>query len=320
MPDCATITMRREQNQSPQGMIPTDSPRPSNGNIDTLGVALHATRYPNGSIREILILRQNRTVVNVLRQAHTGLTIFCRNLAGPTLDSCIRIRFAIARPGVRHGPRGRSKMAKVVVIGGSGHVGTYLVPRLVEAGHEVINVSRGQRQPYTPNAAWERSRRSSPTATPRRPTGTFGAQDRGARARHRHRHDLLHAGQRAAAGRGAAGQGAAFPPLRHDVGLRPQHHGARHRGPAAQRRSAPMASQKAAIETWLLGRGAPHRLSGDGVPPGPHRRAGLGAAQPGGAFQQRACSRRSRAATSWRCPISAWRRCITSMPTTWRRS
>jgi nucleoside-diphosphate-sugar epimerase len=47
-------------------------------------------------------------------------------------------------------------MAKVVIIGGSGHVGTYLVPRLVEAGHHVINVTRGHRKPYTPNAAWGR--------------------------------------------------------------------------------------------------------------------------------------------------------------------
>jgi len=47
-------------------------------------------------------------------------------------------------------------MAKVVIIGGSGHVGTYLVPRLVEAGHHVINVTRGHRRPYTPNAAWGR--------------------------------------------------------------------------------------------------------------------------------------------------------------------
>ena len=31
-------------------------------------------------------------------------------------------------------------MSRVVVIGGSGHVGTYLVPRLVEAGHEVVIV------------------------------------------------------------------------------------------------------------------------------------------------------------------------------------
>jgi nucleoside-diphosphate-sugar epimerase len=45
-------------------------------------------------------------------------------------------------------------MSRVVVIGGSGHVGTYLVPRLVEAGHEVVNVARGQRKPYSPNGAW----------------------------------------------------------------------------------------------------------------------------------------------------------------------
>ncbi|HEY3475910.1 MAG TPA: NAD-dependent epimerase/dehydratase family protein [Anaerolineales bacterium] len=43
---------------------------------------------------------------------------------------------------------------RVVIIGGSGHVGTYLVPRLVMAGHEVINISRAQRQPYQPHRAW----------------------------------------------------------------------------------------------------------------------------------------------------------------------
>lgn len=45
-------------------------------------------------------------------------------------------------------------MARVVIIGGSGHVGTYLVPLLVEAGHSVVNVTRGQRAPYQPSAAW----------------------------------------------------------------------------------------------------------------------------------------------------------------------
>ncbi len=43
---------------------------------------------------------------------------------------------------------------RVVIIGGSGHVGTYLVPRLVEAGHQVINISRQQRTPYQAHAAW----------------------------------------------------------------------------------------------------------------------------------------------------------------------
>ena len=44
---------------------------------------------------------------------------------------------------------------RTVVIGGSGHIGTYLIPRLVTAGHEVTNVSRGKREPYQPNAAWQ---------------------------------------------------------------------------------------------------------------------------------------------------------------------
>jgi len=50
-------------------------------------------------------------------------------------------------------------MPRVVIIGGTGHVGTYLVPRLVEAGMDVISVSRGEREPYWPHAAWGRVRR-----------------------------------------------------------------------------------------------------------------------------------------------------------------
>jgi uncharacterized protein YbjT (DUF2867 family) len=34
---------------------------------------------------------------------------------------------------------------RVVVIGGSGHVGTFLVPRLIVAEHEVVSISRGKR-------------------------------------------------------------------------------------------------------------------------------------------------------------------------------
>ena len=46
-------------------------------------------------------------------------------------------------------------MARIVIIGGSGHVGTYLVPALVDRGHEVINVSRGAAAPYRPHPAWK---------------------------------------------------------------------------------------------------------------------------------------------------------------------
>ncbi|GAA0812878.1 hypothetical protein Sya03_54690 [Spirilliplanes yamanashiensis] len=41
-----------------------------------------------------------------------------------------------------------------MVIGGSGHIGTYLVPRLVRAGHDVVAVSRGRRSSYTDDPAW----------------------------------------------------------------------------------------------------------------------------------------------------------------------
>jgi len=46
-------------------------------------------------------------------------------------------------------------LARIVIIGGSGHVGTYLVPALVDRGHEVINVSRGAAAPYRPHPAWK---------------------------------------------------------------------------------------------------------------------------------------------------------------------
>ena len=43
---------------------------------------------------------------------------------------------------------------RVVVIGGTGHIGTYLVPSLVRAGHDTVVVSRGSRTPYTADPAW----------------------------------------------------------------------------------------------------------------------------------------------------------------------
>jgi nucleoside-diphosphate-sugar epimerase len=42
----------------------------------------------------------------------------------------------------------------VVVIRATGHVGTYLVPRLVRAGHEVLALSRGEREPYRSAPEW----------------------------------------------------------------------------------------------------------------------------------------------------------------------
>ena len=73
-------------------------------------------------------------------------------------------------------------MSKVVIIGGSGHVGTYLVPRLVEAGFEVVNVTRGQRQPYQPHAAWKSVRTVIADRGAEEKAGTFGAKIRDLKA------------------------------------------------------------------------------------------------------------------------------------------
>jgi len=69
-------------------------------------------------------------------------------------------------------------MARVVVIGGSGHVGTYLVPRLVAAGHDVVNVARGERQPYSPHKAWDAVETVAIDRDAAEVSGTFGAKIR----------------------------------------------------------------------------------------------------------------------------------------------
>jgi nucleoside-diphosphate-sugar epimerase len=65
-------------------------------------------------------------------------------------------------------------MTRVVIIGGSGHVGTYLVPRLVEAGYDVVNVSRGQREAYSPHGAWKRVETATIDREAEEKAGTFG--------------------------------------------------------------------------------------------------------------------------------------------------
>lgn len=66
-------------------------------------------------------------------------------------------------------------MSRIVIVGGSGHVGTYLVPRLVEAGHDVVNVTRGRRAPYAPNAAWRAVETVVIDRDAGERNGTFGA-------------------------------------------------------------------------------------------------------------------------------------------------
>jgi nucleoside-diphosphate-sugar epimerase len=65
---------------------------------------------------------------------------------------------------------------RVVIIGGSGHIGTYLVPMLVELGHEVINITRGTRAPYLPHAAWNAVQTVTADREAEDRAGTFGAR------------------------------------------------------------------------------------------------------------------------------------------------
>lgn len=44
---------------------------------------------------------------------------------------------------------------RVLVVGATGHVGGYLVPSLVRAGHDVVAMSRGKQRPYRQDDAWD---------------------------------------------------------------------------------------------------------------------------------------------------------------------
>ncbi len=63
---------------------------------------------------------------------------------------------------------------RVAIIGGTGHIGSYLTPRLVEAGHTVVCVSRGVKKPYRKHAAWKTIERAEIDRTAEEASGTFG--------------------------------------------------------------------------------------------------------------------------------------------------
>jgi nucleoside-diphosphate-sugar epimerase len=65
---------------------------------------------------------------------------------------------------------------RVVVIGATGHVGTYLVPRLVAAGHEVVALSRGTQTPYRDDPAWSKVTTVTIDREAEDRAGTFGAR------------------------------------------------------------------------------------------------------------------------------------------------
>jgi nucleoside-diphosphate-sugar epimerase len=63
-----------------------------------------------------------------------------------------------------------------VVIGGTGHIGSYLVPRLIRAGHEVVAVSRGEREPYHEAVEWRSVQRVNADRASDEAAGRFGGR------------------------------------------------------------------------------------------------------------------------------------------------
>jgi nucleoside-diphosphate-sugar epimerase len=63
---------------------------------------------------------------------------------------------------------------RVVIIGGTGHIGSYLTPRLVEAGNDVTCISRGVRGPYLKHSAWEDVTQLNLDRSAEERAGTFG--------------------------------------------------------------------------------------------------------------------------------------------------
>lgn len=71
---------------------------------------------------------------------------------------------------------GQTCLMRIVVVGGTGHIGSFLVPRLVRSGHHVVSLSRGQRRPYVDDSAWEQVEQVSVDREAADAAGTFPAQ------------------------------------------------------------------------------------------------------------------------------------------------
>ena len=126
---------------------------------------------------------------------------------------------------------------RIAVIGGSGHIGSFLVPMLVRAGHQVLNLSRGTSQPYVRDEAWSDVR---PIAVDREAEdldGTFGPRVAALHRRRGRRPHLLHPRIGHRLGGGTPRRDRAPDPLRIDLALRsqPQAADARRRQLAAVR-------------------------------------------------------------------------------------
>jgi nucleoside-diphosphate-sugar epimerase len=65
---------------------------------------------------------------------------------------------------------------RVAIIGGTGHIGSYLTPMLVEAGHAVTCICRNLRRPYRAHESWRSISYLRLDRLAEEPAGTFGAR------------------------------------------------------------------------------------------------------------------------------------------------
>ena len=65
---------------------------------------------------------------------------------------------------------------RVVVVGGTGHIGTYLVPKLVARGYDVVSVSRGTASPYKAHSAWDKVKQVQIDRKAEEAKGSFGTK------------------------------------------------------------------------------------------------------------------------------------------------
>ena len=63
---------------------------------------------------------------------------------------------------------------RIAVIGATGHIGTWLVPRLIRAGHDVVAISRGSRAPYHDSPEWQSVESVVADRSAEEIAGTFG--------------------------------------------------------------------------------------------------------------------------------------------------
>ena len=63
---------------------------------------------------------------------------------------------------------------RVAIIGGTGHIGSFLTPRLYDAGHSVVCISRGLKEPYLQHPAWQAIERVEIDRAAQEAAGNFG--------------------------------------------------------------------------------------------------------------------------------------------------